>query len=188
VANPPIGNRFISEWHKDIVKAVPALPAPSAALAGFRRFRTSDNIEYYCDGTRWLSTSLYSWSGPAIAGITVTTTNNNITDFNEDVYSIYLTKFVFISIMVGGTYNSTNTWTVQLRRQDDTAALSNIGSAVDIWQVGRVTGRRYHNTLTINAVYAPATTKLFLMDITKVGAAGSYFSESPTLWYRLIAS
>lgn len=60
MSNPPIGNRFISEFHKDIVKAVAALPAPSAALAGFRRWRTSDNTEFFCDGTRWLSTELFS--------------------------------------------------------------------------------------------------------------------------------
>jgi hypothetical protein len=58
--NPQVGNRFISEFHKDIVKSVAALPAASAALAGFRRFRTSDNLEYFCDGTQWLSVNKHA--------------------------------------------------------------------------------------------------------------------------------
>lgn len=59
MANPPIGNRNISEWHNDIIKSVPALPAAGADLAGFRRFRTSDNTEFICNGTRWLTTQLF---------------------------------------------------------------------------------------------------------------------------------
>jgi hypothetical protein len=45
---------------KDVIKAVAALPTPSADLTGFRRHRTSDNIEFFCDGSRWLSTELFS--------------------------------------------------------------------------------------------------------------------------------
>ncbi len=48
------GNQNISEWHKDIVKSAPALPAASAALSGFRRYHSGRNIEYYCDNSTFL--------------------------------------------------------------------------------------------------------------------------------------
>jgi hypothetical protein len=46
--------QYITEFHPDIIKAVPALPA-AASYPANRFHRTSDHEDYYSDGTRWLS-------------------------------------------------------------------------------------------------------------------------------------
>jgi hypothetical protein len=195
---PQIGNRFISEFHKDIVKAVAALPTPSAALAGFRRWRTSDNIEYYCDGTRWLSSQLHRLEAHAMPGVASSLAANTTgvlwqvhPNNTNDLYVTAITTTVFVQT----TNSSVSYWQVKVRTRvaGTTDAATSFIADTSAAAPGVLIPLSNFVTSPGSAALPQIITRTNFYDLrvdyTKAGSTGTpgtMFYEPLTVWYRLI--
>lgn len=195
--NRQIGNRFISEFHKDIVKTVAALPTPGANLSGFRRFRSSDNLGFFCTGTNWLSMQEYSVPFTGRTTQQTLSASGGTADratFPEDRYSISLTRCVLVGA-VATTHNASNYWRLDLYRMNangsgSTLILADVARSWDT-SASRTLGNFYPFKEQVGlsgvATLAPGVMPSFAYIITKVGAPGNLTLEiGGELYYRIV--
>jgi hypothetical protein len=191
MANRPLGNSLIGEFHKDIVKTVAALPTPSAALSGFRRFRSSDNLEFYCDGTRWLSTTEYPLPFQVVSGFVNNLAATLVTamwaPFPKAASTIYFTNLE-VTHRTLTTFSLAANWTFLLNRGGGGGTYAAIGSVLGTWVTGRTAGLVYNDIYPVSTAYSVAgNTTRFSLDINKTnGAPGNMELTGATLFYRLV--
>lgn len=152
---------------------------PGSPSTGDHFYRTDRNIQYYYDGTRWLSTQLFTLP---IANqetlLPITATGQAYAGnpwWNE--YDIYVLKGK-VSITNTAT-TAANYFTFQFAKIDGTA--SNIGGTTT--SQGDTQNQLTGHEITINAVSA-STVDGFQLGYTETGAASAYILGS--LQYRLV--
>lgn len=152
---------------------------PAAPSVGQRFYRTDRAIEYFYDGTRWLSTQLFTLALQNSTSQTATFATDIINPW-ASVYSIYITDFAFMSRQSAGT-TSANYFTCVLQNGSNPAAptaisgtLSAIGNTLDLYEQERE---------TTNAVVANTVTN-FRFLFTETGSATAILGAAIT--YRLV--
>jgi hypothetical protein len=160
---------------------------PASPYTNQMFFRTDRGLEYYYDGTRWLSQRLQHILNYAV-GITFPATVTATTVLRggrpDSTYDMYLETAV-IRALTNTTLDVTNNWTITLNRQDSVNALTSLGT-VNTFQTGRVAGSPYLNTITVNAALTLTQAYNFSVDLTKNAAPGTLGFDSMVLNYRLI--
>lgn len=146
------------------------------------------NEVYFWDGTRWLSVTRYSLQLIYAVGVTfpASATASSVlrSGAPDNTLAIYIEKMV-VRAITNTTLDATNNWTVELWRQDTTGATTQLGTA-NTFQVGRVAGTPYLNTVTLNTAYSLANIIQLSMTVTKNSAPGTLAFDPAVVWYRLI--
>lgn len=102
---------------------------PSSPATGTRFYRTDRNIEYFYDGTRWLSTQIYGLNSatPNTMAPTVSvTTSNDMGSPWAALYDIWIEQLVFTSRLSSGS-SSTDYFSAKIY---DHTANADVGTAV----------------------------------------------------------
>jgi hypothetical protein len=166
----------------DLAEGIPSGNAfPDSPASGDRFYRDDRNIDYFYDGTRWLSTQIYSHSitTSLISGISATTTFYSPNPW-WNLYSIYVEKFSTKSLNTSAN-TSTAYFTVRLQ-EGDGASTNNLGSGLSGQGDGNTAFVGHEET--INAVVA-STVEVLQITATETGAAGSTWITS-SITYRLV--
>lgn len=160
---------------------------PSSPRTDERFFRTDRGIEYFYDGTRWLSTQLHvlqvtqrdtaqpqpmTSSGAAV---------NRVANPWSGVYDIYLLDYVMSGVMTTGS-TGTNYFTSRLS-QSAAAVDTNLGSGLSNQsdtQNSHVSHREAINTVVTSSV------QNFAAIFTKVGGGSATYYVTTAVTYRLI--
>lgn len=161
---------------------------PASPFTGQRYFRTDRGIEYYYDGTRWLSTALMSFQLPYNANgttfpISATLSDANRCDRPNPNYSMWLVEISY-RFAVNTTFDATNNWSGALIGTN--ATTNPTIATLTFWQTGRTAGTAYYDTTIIGSVNAVADAWKFRIDLTKNSAPGTLVWSIPTVNYRLI--
>lgn len=156
------------------------------AVTGDRYWRTDRGIEYYYDGTRWLTTQEFNldWSTRvAQTGGGLSATQTSLSNAVIPGTDIYITTIRFVDF-VQTTNDGTNKWTLEIFKLSTANATTSLGS------VSTGTGPDSINTwtphdVTVNAVVTAATHPVLRVDATKVASPGALIF-SWTVRYRLV--
>jgi hypothetical protein len=150
-----------------------------------RCYRADRDIEYFYDGTRWLSTELFelAWTpgDPSPAGGWTASSVGAFGTPWHTTYDLWLEAF-YISTFVGTTNNGTNYWILTLRKRNAGGAATNItnrdtsGDAANTWVT---------NSVAIGALFVPATYKVFDVLLTKTLSPGVLMTAF-SVKYRLV--
>lgn len=169
----------------DYGKTVTALP-PAANWPGARR--TFNNVDYYSDGTQWLSATQYMLQLPFAPAITYPASATATTVLRagapDEALALYINK-ITVKFNTATTLDVTNNWTITLRRFDNVPTGANLGT-ISSWATGRVAGKPYIDKVTLNTAYLLTDITAFTMDVTKNNAPGTLNFEPAVVFYRLI--
>lgn len=153
---------------------------PSAPGTNDRFYRTDRNVEYYYDGTRWLSTHLFTLifaNQESLNPVSATGSLRAANPHSGD-YSVYVEKFKVA--MYNTTTIASNYFTVQLKSTDAGVA-TNLGSAI-VGNTGTINQWESYSS-TVNAAIA-STVDALTADFTETGTAVVYMTAAMT--YRLV--
>ncbi|HVH49970.1 MAG TPA: hypothetical protein VM760_08870 [Sphingomicrobium sp.] len=153
---------------------------PSSPATGARFTRTDRNIEYFYDGTRWLSTQLFEMATHtpnSVANTVSGNTNNDMGNPWAGKYAIYLEELVFTSRQTVGT-TASNYFTAQIY---DTTTAATVGAAISAQN--NTAGAYEADRVTINAVVASTSHNLRVF-YTLTGTATAILNAA--IVYRLI--
>lgn len=171
----------------DAQSTVKGTAFPGTPATNTRFFRTDRNIEYFYNGTRWLSTTVYSDifskgdQGPLPYAATVASGAERLSAPWSGVYDLWLEHFQFVFLISGGTaLSASHKWVTLLTKiiggTPTTLATITIDSgALDVFRV---------TTGTINALLG-TTAFAFAIGHTKTGTPGTLYSL-PRIVYRLV--
>lgn len=152
---------------------------PVAPLTGDKFWRTDRNIEYYYDGTRWLSFELFTVAFPI--GVTQAATyESDICHPHAGTYDIYVTKFHLAVYQSLGT-TSANYFNCLIRSvlgSTVTPISSTISSQND------ATSTWIRKTSVSPNVVVPNTEAIIQFSATEVGTQSGFFAGSFN--YRLV--
>lgn len=158
------------------------------AVAGDRYFRTDRGIEYYYDGTRWLSAKLYlleiGVSGEAVLPLAATASSAWRTATFNDVYDLWLVDWYGMSF-VNTTNDGTKFWTLTLRKETKGAAYATTDIASFTTGTGPdPVGQFTVHTVAVNALLGTAHGTLVVAP-TKTSTPGTLLFHS-NLTFRLV--
>jgi cytoskeletal protein CcmA (bactofilin family) len=162
---------------------------PGSPLTNQRCFRTDLGLEYFYDGTRWLSVQIFSVALTLLPStrtgnsLSATTTNVLIGPHPDNSSDVYITTIVGVGA-VQTTNNSTNYWQMTARTRTTTTTNGSTNTSdTKLWTAGNLGPF----TATVNAVVTRANYFDVLVDFTKVSSPGNLLFETATLNCRLIA-
>lgn len=194
LTNPAPGTDTVATSHSglhgqvnDIIEAIEAFVGrsgtafPASPAVGERFRRTDRNIDYYWDGTRWLSTQIFVQPfGGARAVMPVSAETYHAAPLWTDDYSQYLLD-LRISAHVVATNNGTNRWEFTLYTVDGTV----FGSPLANPNTGSMGADQWFRLKTVVNAVIGATIDNLELRAAKAGAPGNlYFTAMFT--YRLI--
>lgn len=148
---------------------------PGSPSAGDRYFRTDLGMEFYWDGTRWLTTTLYSYPiavQSAVSPISATNTLNAA--YPHPTMSIWVQDLLFSSY-VTTTSSGTQYWTAAL-----------VGPGTSCSTVSNLANTWILETATVNGIIAPSAARLEVT-LTKTSTPGSLYTNV-AITYRLIGT
>lgn len=163
-----------------ILRAAEGTAFPASPATNDRFFRTDRGIEYYYDGTRWVSITLYNDIIDSVAGLAATDTPQRPGVAWAGTYDLWLVDFYETFFISGGTaLSASHKWvtTVVKNPVASTIATYSIDSgASDAW--------RTSGAVAINALLG---TTNYEIDVThtKTGTPGTLYL-TPRLTYRLV--
>lgn len=181
-------NKGISEFNPLISRVGTAFPVSPAANQRF--FRTDRGIEYFWNGTYWLSTGDFPVPLTLGTSISTATTSFGEMSYPKTIYSLYL-ESIEVAFQVATTFNATNYWNLYSAANSGAGALI-FYTAIPTWETGRLAATTYPANITINTAVNsilvadtnPATFKFFVGK--DVGSPGQITVYGSTMWYRLI--
>lgn len=152
---------------------------PGSPATNDRFYRTDRRIEYFYDGTRWLTTQLFYQSAVLANAIQYTATAFNQQRIgipkhgHTDVYVEYI-SLAYILV-------STGNWTVTYNWSANSATGGTLGSGITVATI--VTGNHYYNETAIGSVLASISD----IDFTFTENSGvATFFPMPGITYRLV--
>lgn len=158
---------------------------PGSKATGDRYWRTDLGLEFYWDGTRWVTTTLFEAPiTPTSMTALVATTTLAAYQALDNPLSYWVESF-FVATNVGSGTPSTQYWTIGLYKSTAAAATTLLGSGVSTqndtyaqWNIKRE---------TIGAAVDPSAHPLLRVDVTKVSTPG-LLTWRPGYRFRLIAT
>lgn len=171
----------------DLLDAVRGTAFPGTPATNTRFFRTDRSIEYFYNGTRWLSTQIFNEAlprgdvGPLPYAATAAAAERLAAPW-AGVYDLWLEQFQLVFYITAGTaLSGSHKWDSVLVKMTAAAAQTTLATvtidsgAVNTFRIGLV---------AINALLG--TTHLnFMLSHTKTGTPGTIHSL-PRLVYRLV--
>lgn len=164
---------------------------PGSPSTSQRFFRTDRGLEYYYNGTRWLTTQriilplTYNPNGANFSPLSATASAVLAGNAPDDTMALYVEKLL-MRAQVNTTLDATNNWTLELFRQNSAVGNISLGT-VNTYQVGRTAGTPYQNVITVNTALSAATDAfLFFITITKNASPGTLAYGSAVLQARFI--
>lgn len=155
---------------------IPGVPKgtafPSAPATGYFFYRTDRNIEYFYDGTRWLSTQLLTLDITGQAESTALTLSSAVP--YRGTYSIYITS-VITSCFITATGDWTITISSRIADNSATTLATQNQAVVTTW---------VDATTTVNAVLDTNARAILLVPVENSGTATLFFGAS--INYRLV--
>jgi hypothetical protein len=159
---------------------------PGSAATGDRYWRTDLRMEFFYDGTRWLSTTqrvltMDARAAHSSSGLAATATLGNMAMPNVD---IYVEDFRVIAFASAGAFDGTNHWVITLDKLTTGNASTTIGTLTmnsqtsNNWKVWEV---------AVDAVVALSAHVVFRLVATKVLSAPNLFLASEVT-YRLVGA
>lgn len=139
---------------------------PGSPSTNDRFYRTDRQIEYYYDGTRWLSTQLFTLALQNSTSQTTTFATDIINPW-ASVYSIYITDFAFMSRQSAGV-SSANYFTCVLQNASDPATPTAISGTLSA--INNTLDKYIQKRETSNVVVADTVTN-FRFLFTETGSA-----------------
>lgn len=171
----------------DAQSSVKGTAFPGTPATNTRFFRTDRGIEYYYNGTRWLSAQIFNEQLP-VFGTPVQPFTATIASPErlgapwQGVYDLWLVEFQLVFFVDAGTaLSASHKWVAVLSKQvaagtQTTVATATIDSgSVSVWRV---------STVAIGALLG-TTHFAFEITYTKTGTPGNLFTL-PHLVYRLV--
>jgi hypothetical protein len=147
---------------------------PVSPDTGTRYFRTDRGIEYFYDGTRWLSTQVLSME-MSIANVAVTTEAFLSIPY-RGVYGVYLERFEAVMFrLAAGEWDAVLSWTNAANARTTITTLDGAGTTSSNWT---------HHSAAIGAVLDTNAFNV-VATLTEVsGTTNAYMASK--LFYRLI--
>lgn len=161
---------------------------PASKATNDRYWRTDLDLEFYWDGTQWLSTTLYR--EPIVMPDTGTITNALTVNSSIGRFTPWAATFdlwlvaMYTTTFVSTTNNGTNFWTIALKKyQSD--------FATNVTAASRSTSADAASTVikaetAIGALWVPATYPIGQIEATKTLTPGSLSAPAVALSYRLV--
>jgi len=160
---------------------------PGSPTSGDQFYRTDRNLQYYYDGTRWLSTTLYSLSLGVINGAGIPYSAGGVVNFSDRPfnYDMYIVDFM-ARFQVAATFDVTNNWSIQLQRTDSSNTNTTV-STISTWVTARSASTFYFDVNgTINTVVTIANGWRFIVNLVKNASPGAITIGVPSMTYRLV--
>lgn len=156
---------------------------PGSPSTNDRVFRTDLGLEFFYDGTRWLSSQLFTIHGIMLAsnGTAGLTNAANISQYATDqTLSLYMQKLTY-NVYVSTTNSGSAYWTLNLKEAD--------GTVLDTFNTSALSPNTgYSGSRTVNTVVTVVGSGgAVTMDCTKTSTPGQLFG-SMVAWYRLIGT
>ena len=158
----------------------------SAAIwnAGDRYYRTDLALEFYWDGTRWVTTTLYQYAmgvGDVAQNTTTAGTYGRWTP--PSALDMYVTT-VALATYVNSTNDGTKYWSFDVRKLTSAVASTSLGTANTSADSA---GAIYLHTVTVNAVVVVATYLWIDLNVAKTSTPGN-LRVVATMNYRLVST
>lgn len=158
---------------------------PGSPSTGARFRRTDRNIDYFYDGTRWLSDILYVYNPIIVTATALPFTVTVVGAFRAQVpfagvYDLWLEDFQAAFHVVNGTdLSASHKWVATLVKEPAATTVATItvdSGAEDTW--------RNSGQIAIDALVGTTNFSLYI-SVTKTGTPGNFYFL-PTLTYRLV--
>lgn len=180
-------NRLMAQ-QTDFATSGAAFPTDNL-FTGRKFFRTDRGIDYYYDGTRWLSTFNKTMSLTAFSAfmnaLAATATASMRCAILDTTYGVYVESLV-LSYFVSTTFTAVNHWTINLNRTTAAGGLGTPLSGTDLFTTGDLPNTVIGRGFAINTAFLVTDAVRWFMDINKVNAPGTIEIEGAWLSYRLI--
>lgn len=166
-------------------QAVPDSAFPVGARPNQAVFRTDLGLEFYFDGTRWLSTELFRADIPSLLNVSATTSAQGSAIASEGT-DIWLVKRVTAAnVASGGTaLGASHNWAGTLRKVDVNGA----ETVLDTYTINSGASGVWRKQTTALGVLVTAGSFYILKDIwTKTGTPGN-FTMSEYVTYRVVST
>lgn len=196
LTNPTAGSLLTSPSHadqhtnaNDIVEAIEQRVGlsgsafPGTPSSGQFFHHTTRRLNYYYDGTRWLTTTLYEVpinNSDALLPFSVTTLGHRRTVPHAGVFDLWLEKFQTWFTVSGGTaLSASHKWVVTLEKFPAASVVATVTIDSGASDTDRNSGQ-----IAINALVG-TTNFQFAVRSAKTGTPGTLYI-APTLTYRMV--
>lgn len=168
------------EFNGTVIRTARGTSFPGSPASGDRFLRTDRNIDYFYDGTRWLSTTQHQMVYAMQDGLTPFTATSQVRAPHpfSGLYDIYVER-VFVESFITTT-TATNHFSVQFNHSTG-AASTNIGAAISTQSITQNSWT--HGEAAVNAVVA-STVNIMSMAFTETGTCSGFLIGS--VQYRLV--
>lgn len=146
---------------------------PGSPTTDDRFYRTDRRIEYFYDGTRWLSTQIHFTAHADISGASATASFGVTTNPFAGLYALWAVDVVFQKVLVG-----TGNWTLTYKTED-AGVLATIATGTAFTNT-----TRDNETVAVGATVA-STVEIFLLTATENSGTATVFGGG-SLRFRLI--
>lgn len=157
---------------------------PVAPATNRRFFRTDRGIEYYYNGTRWLSTQLYTDAIPWFLGVQPFTATTNFSHRlavpYAGTYDLWLVEAQLSFYIAGGTaLGASHKWVTTVDK------LGSGSSTIATFNVDSGASDAHRSSVVAIGALLGTTNVVFSMSHTKTGTPGDYY-VAPRIVYRLV--
>ena len=150
---------------------------PASKATGDRYWRTDLDMEFFWDGTRWVTTQLFHGGSAGMASFTTGDTRWYVPLASQGGLDVWLDSWSG-SRYSGGTNNGSHYWIISIEKFSDDLTIASINTSAD------TAGTLYQNTGTIGVV---ATEGAVYFNYAKSGTPTSHYPLAG-FTYRLIAT
>lgn len=155
---------------------------PVSPTTNDKYYRTDRNLLYYYDGTRWLTTTLYTLHMPQVENVSTSPSDSGFRVAWSSTYQMYLVDWK-VATLNTGTNNGSNYWTVKAVTKNSANSASDVSGATI--NTSAHSGSTWnHTTASVNATLATTQLHLYATS-TKTGAPGNIY-HSAMMTYRLV--
>jgi hypothetical protein len=155
---------------------------PGSPATNQRITRTDLGLDFFYNGTRWLSTELFSesFSSPALSVFPTTTSGTLLFLPTSGIFDYWVERFVIVT-QTAATNDGSNYWTVQVTRYPSATNVG--GNALTNADTVNVPTR---HVVTVGALTGTSDPML-LQAMVKNGSPGSLYCLS-TMQYRVVGT
>lgn len=145
-------------------------------------FRTDIGLQFYYDGTRWLTVTKYIIAFPFLSALSGSNFASQVATYQD--LDMWLEKVIY-STFVATTNTGAAFWTIEASKSDTNAASTSFGTVSTAADSANV---RSIKAITINAALGTAAVYPILFNgATKTGSPGT-LDYGASLVYRLIGT
>jgi hypothetical protein len=195
LTNPTAGSLLTSPSHatqhinaNDVVEAIEQRVGlsgssfPGSPSTGQFFHHTTRRLDYYYDGTRWLTCTLFTENGDVILGQSTDPTVAGAFAAQTGVEGgIYVVDFRF-SVYVGTTNNGSNYWIITPQYANSAFSLTGIGSAQNT--SADAVSTFVEKVISVNAVLS-TNARMIQVRLTKNGSPGAIWAASQYIFRRI---